>query len=103
LGTQEDGMSSVQKSIDVNVPIRTAYNQWTQFEEFPRFMEGVQQVRQLDDTRLHWCAEIGGKRTEWDALITQQTPDQCVAWRSTTGAENAGTVTFQSLTPNTTR
>ncbi len=96
-------MSSIQKSIDVDVPVRTAYNQWTQFEEFPRFMEGVQEVRQLDDTHLHWRADIGGKEKEWDAVITDQVPDQRVAWRSTSGAENAGVVTFQSLGPDRTR
>jgi uncharacterized membrane protein len=87
-------MSSIVQSIDVNVPVGTAYNQWTQFEDFPKFMEGVKSVRQLDDKRLHWVAEIGGKDVEWDAEITQQTPDKRIAWRSTSGAENAGSVTF---------
>ncbi len=96
-------MGSVEKAIDVNVPVRTAYNQWTQFEEFPRFMEGVQEVRQLDDTHLHWRAEVGGKEKEWDAVITEQLPDERVAWRSTSGAENAGVVTFHRLGPDQTR
>jgi uncharacterized membrane protein len=96
-------VASIQKSIDVNVPVRTAYNQWTQFEEFPRFMEGVEEVRQLDDRRLHWRAKIGGKIEEWDAVITEQIPDERVAWRNTTGAENAGVVTFHYLSPNSTR
>ncbi len=96
-------MATIEKSIEVSVPVRTAYNQWTQFEEFPRFMEGVKSVRQMDDTRLHWCAEIGGKEEEWDAEIAEQTPDQRVAWRSTTGARNAGVVTFHHLGDNKTR
>jgi uncharacterized membrane protein len=96
-------VASIQKSIDVNVPVRTAYNQWTQFEEFPRFMEGVEEVRQLDDRRLHWRAKIGGKTEEWDAVITEQLPDERVAWRNTTGADNAGVVTFHHLSASTTR
>jgi len=96
-------MSKVEKSIEVNVPLNTVYNQWTQFEEFPRFMEGIEEVRQLDDKRLHWRASIGGKREEWDAEIVQQVPDQRIAWRSTSGAPNAGVVTFESLAPATTR
>ncbi len=87
-------MATIEKSIDVNVPVRTAYNQWTQFEEFPRFMEGVEEVRQLDDKRLHWRAEIGGRTEEWNAEIVEQTPDKVVAWRSTSGSDNAGRVTF---------
>jgi uncharacterized membrane protein len=96
-------MSTVEKSVDVNVPVNTAYNQWTQFEEFPRFMEGVKSVTQADDTHLHWVAEIGGQEKEWDAEITEQTPDQRVAWNSTSGARNAGVVTFHRLDDNTTR
>jgi uncharacterized membrane protein len=83
-------MSTIEQSIDVNVPVRTAYNQWTQFEEFPRFMEGVEAVRQLDQQRLHWRANIGGKVEEWEALITEQHPDERIAWKNTTGAPNAG-------------
>ena len=90
-------MASVTKSIDVRVPVRTAYDQWTQFEEFPRFMEGVKSVKQLDDTHLHWIAEIGGQTKEWDAEITEQIPDERIAWRSTSGAKNAGVVTFHRL------
>ena len=90
-------MAQVTESIDVNVPVRTAYDQWTQFESFPEFMEGVEQVTQMSDTRLHWKAEINGRIKEWDAEVTEQTPDQRVAWTSTTGARNAGVVTFQSL------
>lgn len=96
-------MAQVTKSIDVNVPVQAAYNQWTQFEEFPRFMEGVEQVRQLDDTRLQWKASIGGKTEEWTAEITEQHPDHRVAWKSTSGAHNAGVVTFHQLDGNSTR
>jgi uncharacterized membrane protein len=96
-------MSSITESIDVNVPVRTAYNQWTQFEEFPQFMSAVERVDQLDDTRLHWVAKVGGKTKEWDARITEQTPDQRVAWTATSGAENAGVVTFHRIDENKTR
>jgi uncharacterized membrane protein len=96
-------MSTIEKSIDVNVPVRTAYNQWTQFEEFPRFMEGIEEVRQLDEKRLHWRASVGGKEKQWDATITEQTPDQRIAWRNTTGSTNAGVVTFHHINDNTTR
>jgi uncharacterized membrane protein len=96
-------MSTIVQSIDVRVPVRTAYNQWTQFEEFPRFMEGVEKVEQLDDTRLHWVAKVAGKRKEWDAEITEQTPDQRVAWTATSGAPNGGVVTFHRLDDGTTR
>jgi uncharacterized membrane protein len=88
-------MNTVEKSIVVDVPVRTAYNQWTQFEDFPQFMQGVEQVRQEGDAHTHWRANIAGKTVEWDADITEQTPDQRVSWRSTTGAHNAGTVSFQ--------
>lgn len=93
-------MANVEKSIDVNVPVRTAYNQWTQFESFPQFMEGVKEIRQLDDKRMHWRAEIAGKEEEWDAEIAEQTPDQRIAWRNITGAQNAGVVTFHYLDEN---
>ncbi len=96
-------MAQIERSIDVEVPVRTAYNQWTQFEEFPRFMEGVEEVRQLDDKRLVWRAKIAGKTEEWNAEIDEQTPDERVAWHATTGASNAGVVTFHYLDPNKTR
>ena len=96
-------MSNVTKSIDVNVPIGNVYNQWTQFEEFPRFMEGIKSVTQTDDTHVHWVADIAGQRKEWDAEITEQHPDERVAWTSTSGARNAGVVTFHRLDDNTTR
>ena len=96
-------MSLIEKSIEINVPVRTAYNQWTQFEEFPRFMEGVKHVKQLDETHLHWKAEIGGKDKEWDAEITEQIPDRRIAWRSRDGAQNAGVVTFHRLSDSTSK
>lgn len=96
-------MASVTKSVDVNVPVRVVYDQWTQFEEFPRFMEAVEQVRQLDDKRLHWRAKIGGQQEEWDAEITEQLPDQRIAWTAIGGAKNAGVVTFHRLDDQTTR
>ena len=96
-------MATVEESVEVEVPVRTAYDQWTQFEEFPRFMEGVESIKQSDDTHLHWVAEIAGVRREWDAEITEQTPDQRVAWRATSGAENAGVVTFHHITDGRTR
>jgi uncharacterized membrane protein len=96
-------MASVIKTVDVNVPVRTAYNQWTQFETFPHFMEGVDYVKQLDDERLHWRANIGGHVKEWDARITEQLPDERIAWCSTSGAENAGVVTFHRLSDDCTR
>jgi len=96
-------MAAVEKKIDVDVPVRTAYDQWTQFEDFARFMEGVKEVRQLDDKRLHWRAEILGKDVEWTAEITQQIPDQRITWKSTSGAPNAGSVSFEPLGPEKTR
>jgi uncharacterized membrane protein len=96
-------MAKIEKSIDVEVPVRTVYNQWTQFEEFPRFMEGVERVHQLDDTHLHWIASVAGKRKEWNARITEQLPDERVAWTSESGTRNAGVVTFHRLSPDKTR
>lgn len=95
--------SSVQESIELNVPLSTAYNQWTQFEEFPKFMDSVQEVKQIDDTHLHWRAVVAGKPKEWDAEITEQIPDRRIAWRSTDGVQNAGAVTFQRVGVNRTR
>ena len=96
-------MSTIEQSIDVNVPVRTAYNQWTQFEEFPRFMEGVEEVRQLDDTRLHWKTKVGGREKEFEAEITEQHPDERIAWTATQGAEQAGVVTFHRVDEGRTR
>jgi uncharacterized membrane protein len=96
-------MSTIEQSVEVEAPLSAVYNQWTQFEEFPRFMQGVEEVRQLDDTHLHWVAEFGGSRHEWDAEITEQKPDERVAWRNTDGKDNAGVVTFHRLDDARTR
>ena len=96
-------MSEKEMSIDVDVPVSVAYSQWTQFEEFPQFMDGVESVTQLDDRRLHWVAEIAGTHREWDAEIVDQDPDRRIAWRSIGGTGNAGIVRFQPLGPNQTR
>ena len=96
-------METIEKSVEVEVPLSTAYNQWTQFEEFPLFMEGVTEVRQLDDKRLHWKANIAGVAKEWDAEIFEQIPDQRIAWRSMGGATNSGMVNFAPLGSNKTR
>jgi uncharacterized membrane protein len=100
---QESLMEQVEKTIEVNCPISTVYNQWTQFEEFPRFMAGVKEVRQIDDTHVHWRAEIWGKEKEWDAEITEQEPDRRISWKSISGAPNAGTVRFEPLDAQRTR
>jgi uncharacterized membrane protein len=97
------GSSSIEESIEVNVPVSTAYNQWTQFAEFPRFMDSVQEVKQLDDTHLHWRASVAGKTKEWDAEITEQIPDQKIAWRSIGGVRNEGVVMFNRIADNKTR
>jgi uncharacterized membrane protein len=89
-------MSTIEKQVTVDVPVHTAYDQWTQFETFPEFMEGVEEVRQLDDTHLHWKADIAGVTREWDAEIVDQTPDERITWRSTGGVKNDGTVSFAS-------
>jgi uncharacterized membrane protein len=96
-------VASITESIDVNVPVGTAYNQWTQFEEFPKFMDGVVSVTQLDDTHLRWGVEIGGQREEWTAEITEQRPDERVAWKAVEGHGNAGVVTFHRLSDDQTR
>jgi uncharacterized membrane protein len=96
-------MERIEKSIEVNAPLSSVYNQWTQFEEFPQFMDGVQEVRQLEDNRLFWRAEIAGKTTEWEAEIYEQIPDTRIAWRSTSGAPNAGAVSFQIVDAATTK
>jgi uncharacterized membrane protein len=93
-------METLEKSIEVDAPIDKVYNQWTQFEEFPRFMEGVEQVQQLDDKHLHWVAKVGGKRKEWDAEIVEQVPGDRIAWRSTTGTPNSGVVHFRPADQN---
>jgi uncharacterized membrane protein len=96
-------MSQIIETVDVEVPVRTAYDQWTQFESFPLFMEGVEKVEQLDDTTLRWTAEIAGQKRTWKAKITEQVPDQRIAWTSTEGARNAGVVTFHRLDDNKSR
>jgi len=97
-------MERIEKSIEVQCPVSKVYNQWTQFEEWPRFMAGVKEVKQLDDTHVHWHAEIWGKEKEFDAEITEQVPDQRIAWRSTSGdAPNGGAVRFEPIGPDRTR
>ncbi len=97
-------MAQVQESVDVSVPIKTAYDQWTQFESFPQFMSGVEQITQVSDTRTHWVTRIGGVRREFDAEITEQHPEERVAWKSIDGqAQHAGVVTFHRLSDNETR
>ena len=96
-------MSLIEKSIELNVPVRTAYNQWTQFEEFPKFMEGVREVTQIDDKRLQWKANIAGKDEEWNSEITEQIPDERIAWTSRGGAMNSGVVTFHRLSNATSK
>jgi len=90
-------METIQKAVEVDVPLNRAYNQWTQFEDFPNFREGVRSVLQIDDWRLHWVAEIAGKTKEWDAEIIEQIPDQRIAWRSTSGNRTSGIVTFEPI------
>jgi uncharacterized membrane protein len=90
-------MASIQKDIVVRVPVRTAYNQWTQFETFPQFMEGVREVRQLDPGHLAWRAQVGGKEESWEAEITEQVPDRRISWRSISGVPNSGAVDFEPI------
>ncbi len=96
-------MSNVTEFVDVDVPVRTAYNQWTQFEEFPRFMEGVEEIRQLDEKRLFWKTKIAGISREFEAEITEQHPDHRIAWKSIGGTDHAGVVTFHRLSDTTSR
>jgi uncharacterized membrane protein len=96
-------MEHIQKSIEIERPVSMVYNQWTQFEEFPKFMEGVKKVTQLDNKRLHWEAEIAGKDKQWSARITEQIPDQRIAWQSESGEYTSGIVSFESAEPNRTR
>ncbi len=96
-------MSTIEESIEVEVPVRTAYDQWTQFEEFPRFMEGVEEIRQISDTRMHWKTKIAGIEREFDAEITEQHADHRIAWRSVDGTSHAGVVTFHRLSDETSR
>ena len=97
-------MPKIEDTIDVQVPVQKAYNQWTQFEDFPQFMEGVQSVQQLDDTHVHWVAEIRGETREWTTEITEQQPDEKVAWKTIEGeVKNDGVVTFESIAGDQTR
>jgi uncharacterized membrane protein len=96
-------MPTIERSVEIRAPASIAYDVWTQFELFPHFMEGVEEVRQLDDRHLHWRANVGGKIEEWDAEITEQIPDKRIAWRSQGGSTNAGVVTFHRLSDDTSR
>ena len=95
-------METIKETIDVNVPVSTAYDQWTQFEQFPKFMEGVESVTQIDDTHLGWAANVGGAHREWRAEIVEQVPEQKIAWRATSGNGPNGIVTFEPLGPEST-
>ena len=96
-------MQRIEKDIEVKLPVRTVYNQWTQFESFPHFMEGVKSVQQLDDRHLAWKAEILGREVEWTAEIIEQAPDECISWRCTSGHPNMGAVYFEPLGPDQTK
>jgi uncharacterized membrane protein len=96
-------IETLEKVVEVDRPLRTVYDQWTQFEEFPRFMDGVREVRQLDDAHLLWRADVLGKEKQWEAEITEQEPDTRISWKSVSGARNAGTVRFEPLGPDRTR
>ena len=99
----KDAPETVEEQIEVDVPVSTAYNQWTQFEEFPKFMEGVERVEQLDDTLLHWVGKVAGKRAEWDAKILEQEPDRKISWKSVGGKPTEGTVLFEPAGPSKTK
>jgi uncharacterized membrane protein len=96
-------MSTITQSIDVEVPVSTAYNQWTQFESFPQFMEGVEEIRQIDDTHNHWVVKVGGQTREFDATVTEQHPDERVAWKADSGPHQAGVATFHKLSDTSSR
>ncbi|HEY0792948.1 MAG TPA: SRPBCC family protein [Chthoniobacterales bacterium] len=96
-------MGHISKSIEVNAPLQTVYNQWTQFETFPEFMEGVEEVRQITEKKLYWRAKIGGSTKEWQADIIEQEPDRRIAWKSSVGTENAGAISFEAAGPDKTR
>ena len=98
-----DRPSSIKKSIKIDAPVSAVYEQWSQFEDFPKFMDNVREVRQLDDTHLRWRAEIAGKEEHWDSEITERIPEQRIAWRSTSGAKNAGAISFHKISDSKTR
>jgi uncharacterized membrane protein len=102
-GTQRSSIQETEEVLDIDVPVSVAYNQWTQFEEFPRFMPTVESVKQIDDSHLHWKANVAGKLKEWDSEIVQQIPDQLIEWRSTGGVKNGGIVTFDKIREGKTR
>jgi uncharacterized membrane protein len=102
-GRGEPRPTTIEEAIEVDVPVATAYNQWTQFEEFPRFMDGVDEVRQLNDTLLHWAATVAGKHAEWDARIIEQEPDTRITWESSDGKQTRGTVSFEPAGPGRSR
>lgn len=95
--------SAIVETIEVNVPVSTAYNQWTQFEQFPQFMASVHEIRQQGDKHLHWKANVAGEEKEWDVEITEQIPDKRIAWQSTSGVPNGGVVTFHKISDDVTR
>jgi uncharacterized membrane protein len=96
-------MHRIDKTVDVDAPLRAVYNQWTQFEDFPRFMTGVTDVRQLDPTHVRWHVEVWGRDEAWDAEVTEQVPDERISWKSVSGPANAGTVRFEAVEPQLTR
>ena len=96
-------METLEESIEVEAPVTATYNQWTQFEDFPRFMEGVESVTQLDDKRVHWVAEVAGKRKEWDAEITRQVPDREIDWVGLGDPDNRGRIVFEALDGDTSK
>jgi uncharacterized membrane protein len=97
-------MPKIEDSIEVQVPVQQAYNQWTQFEDFPKFMDGIQSVQQLDDTHVHWVAEIRGESREWTTEITEQQPDEKISWKTIKGeVKNDGVVTFEPVGDSQTR
>ena len=94
-------MATIEKSIEVGVPVSVAYDQWTQFEKFPQFMTGIVDVRQLDPSRVRWTAEVGGEQRQWEAEIVEQEPDRVIAWRSVDGLRNSGRVEFEPIEDGT--
>lgn len=96
-------MSTVKSDVDVNVPLSVVYNQWTQFESFPRFMDSIERITQTDDTHTHWVVKIAAQEREFDTVVTEQVPDERIAWKSVEGDAHAGVVTFHRLAEDQTR